>query len=132
MPSVPAFRWSADILDELLVHLGLVLQFQHLQQCKAAPSRVSSELPRAVVADSADELRSDAGKPCYCEGDAPGMKAAMLTCFTWFASLVVWPALFLTVAHSCPQRSQLACSLKVAWLKCLCRCLPTAGSPMLK
>ncbi len=94
MPSVLAFRWSADILDELLVHLGLVLQFQHLQQCKAAPSRVSSEFAHAVVADSADELRSDAGKPCCCEGEAPSMKAAMLTCFTCFAR----QALFLTVA----------------------------------
>ena len=67
VPPVLAFRWSADILDELLVHLGLLLQFQHLQQCKAAPSRVSSELAHAMVADSADELRSDAGKPCCCE-----------------------------------------------------------------
>ena len=70
-PSVLAFRWSADVLDELLVHLGLLLQFQHLQQCKAAPSRVSSELAhKVVVADSADELRSDAGKPCCYEAEA--------------------------------------------------------------
>ena len=31
VPSVLAFRRSADILDEVLVHLGLVLEFQHLQ-----------------------------------------------------------------------------------------------------
>ena len=98
MPSALAFRWSADILDELLVHLGLLLQFQHLQQCKAAPSRVSSELTHAVVADSADELRSDAGKPCCCEAAPPGMKAAMLSCFAWIAR----QALCLTVTRSCP------------------------------